>query len=154
MLHKRLGLAALVCVGAWCGSAAAWDRGERTDNAETTFASQLQGTWILVSVGGNGMKIDVPQGQAAVYIFKGDKFIADQGMRHDEGSYKLNETKMPKELDIIHLQGKDNQTIKFIYQLEGDTLKIAFGGQGGPNGPRPTGFDGKDVAIAIFKRKN
>src|SRR5580698_5931830 len=100
MLRKRLGLAALVCVAAWHNSAAAWDKGEPADNAETTIVGRLQGSWAMVSVEFMGMKIATPQGQEVTFTFKGDKFIVSQGMGQEEGSYKLNDRKMPKEIDL------------------------------------------------------
>lgn len=63
MLRKRLGLAALVCVAAWHNWAAAWDKGEPTDNTETTIVGRLQGSWAMVSVEFRGMKMDIPKGQ-------------------------------------------------------------------------------------------
>ena len=154
MWRKRLGLATLLCMMAWCGSAAARDRGEPTDNAETTIASRLQGSWVMVSVEIMGMKRDAPQGQEVVFTFKGNKLIISQGMgSEEEGAYKLNDSKLPKEIDLIDLKKNGKETLKGIYQLDGDTLKIAFSGPGGGGGPRPTAFTGKDVGVVIFKRK-
>jgi uncharacterized protein (TIGR03067 family) len=154
MVRKRLGLAALVWVAALCGSAAAWDKGESTDNAETTIASPLQGSWVMVSIEIMGMKVELPQGQEPVFTFKGDKLLVNQAMRKEEGAYKLNDSKMPKEIDLIDLNKNGKDTLKGIYRLEGDTLKIAFTGQGNGGSPRPTAFTGKDVGTVIFKRKN
>jgi uncharacterized protein (TIGR03067 family) len=154
MMCQRPGLAVLVGVAAWCGSAAAWDGGESTDNAETTIASSLQGSWVKVSIEFMGRKDVFPQ-ENLVYTFKGDKYIIKQAMRNIEGTYKFNDTKMPKEIDFINLGGMGNKTAKGIYQLDGDTLKIAFILQDdGLGGPRPTAFKDKDVVILTFQRKN
>jgi uncharacterized protein (TIGR03067 family) len=161
MTCKWLGLTALVCLAAWCGSAAAWDKGELTDNAETTIPSPLHGSWVLVSSEINGIKEVAPTGnEESVLTFNGDrfldKFIVKRGRQIEEGIYKLNDSKMPKEIDhIMKLERKYVKgvlTFKGIYRIEGDTLKLAFS----YSGPRPTAFESKDdnSVVMIFKRKN
>jgi len=152
MTRKLLGMAALLCLVALQSHAAARDKGSPTESDKTVVASRLQGTWVMVSIEIMGMKIEGPKGQELAFTFDGDKFIVHEAMHREEGSYKVDETKNPKAIDLVAPMGKMKETIKGIYQLEGDTLKIAFSPEG-PNGNRPTTFDAKVTAIIVFKRK-
>jgi uncharacterized protein (TIGR03067 family) len=152
MTRKLLGMAALLCLVAWQSHAVAWDKGTPTETGETTIASRLQGTWMLVSVEIMGMKIEGAMGQILAFIFDGNKCIVVENMSREEGSYKVDDTKTPKTIDLTPPMGKGMGTIKGIYQLDGDTLKIGISPEG-PNGNRPSGFDAKDVGIVVLKRK-
>jgi uncharacterized protein (TIGR03067 family) len=152
MTRKLLGMAALLCLVALQSHAAARDKGEPTESGETTLTGRLQGTWEMVTVEIMGMKIDAPKGQELAFTFDGNKFIVHEKMRREEGTYKVDDTKTPKAIDLTAPMGQAMQMIKGIYQLDGDTLKIAFAPEG-PNGNRPTAFDAKTTAVIVLKRK-
>jgi uncharacterized protein (TIGR03067 family) len=57
----------------------------------------------------------------------------------------------PKEIDIIFDEGGPRaETIKWIYELNGDTLKL--GGFQGPGQPRPKSFNDANCQWMVFKR--
>jgi uncharacterized protein (TIGR03067 family) len=148
MIRKLLGAATVLCVLAWT-SQAADDKQSDKDN--------LQGTWVLVLAEFGGMKIEPPKGKETLFTFKGDKVTTtgDPGEKDVEGTFKLDENKKPKEIDLVvpkQDKPKETETMKGIYQLDGDTLKMATP-EAGPSGPRPTSFDGKEVVVTTFKRK-
>ena len=112
---------------------------------------QLQGTWILSALEIDGKSIPAPAG-AGTFIFEKDKKLVmkEKGKKDKEGTFKLDARKSPRELDLIG--AKDKEVMQTIYQLEGDTLKLAFSSEG-PKGARPTAFDSKKAAIMVLKRQ-
>jgi uncharacterized protein (TIGR03067 family) len=145
-------LTVLASLLALSGLAAA-DQGERTDNSETTVAGQLRGTWVAVSLEHGGKKEDPPKGRELTFVFDGGKLLINEGNHPEEGSYKTNDSKSLREIDLIPPKKLKNnaETIKGIYRIDGDTLKLAFTHRGA----RPTGFDAKDEesGVITFKRK-
>jgi RNA polymerase sigma factor (sigma-70 family) len=132
----------------------AWQLSAQTPVAGNAGAKKdrdaLQGTWTVVSAQVNGQAIN-PNEEAAIkgkpVVFKGDKLIA----RH-EGDYKLDETKTPRELDMIPSEGppgEKGQTFRCIYELKGDDLKLTFNG---PNQPRPKAFDEEGAMALVLRR--
>jgi uncharacterized protein (TIGR03067 family) len=151
MARALLGMAALLSLLVLCSQTAA-DQGERTDNGETVLAAQLRGTWVAVSIEQAGRKEDPPKGQELTFTFEAVKVVINEGTRITEGTYITNDTKNPKEIDLIppkDLRGGD--PIKGVYRIDGDTLKLAFSRRGA----RPSTFDGKDNegGVITFKRK-
>src|SRR5437868_3984053 len=98
--------------------------------------AKLQGTWEVTSIQFGGKKIDLPPGAKMAFTFDGDKVSFDDGKMKKQGTYKLDETKKPPQIQI--LEG-DEVKMNGIYQIDGDTLKLA-GGMG-PKAPVPTSFD-------------
>jgi uncharacterized protein (TIGR03067 family) len=151
MKRSLRGMAVLLCV-AMAGSHAVGDGGERTDNAEIIVAGQLRGTWTVESFEIMGMNINpAMMGQQMSITFDNGKVVMKDGMRREESTYKLDDSKTPKAIDITSPPNQGNQMIKGIYKIESNTLKIAFPATG-PMNVRPTSFDGKDVGIMILKR--
>jgi uncharacterized protein (TIGR03067 family) len=151
MKRQLLGPASLACLLVLLSQAAA-DQSERSDNTETVVvAGQLRGTWVAVSMEQGGRKEQAPKDRELVFTFDAGKLIIIEGKHTEEGSYTINEAKALKEIDLIPPMGIKEATIKGIYQIDGDTLKLAFN----RGGARPTGFDGKDNdgGVIIFKRK-
>lgn len=122
---------------------------------------QLQGTWIVIAAIVDGKKIEVPAdkiGQAKM-VFKGDT-IAHHGLgngRVKTHKFKINPAKNPKELDVIlkgEEPGEKDQVKVWIYELEGDNLKLCSGKDG--DAPRPTAFvskPGSGALVLTLKRE-
>jgi uncharacterized protein (TIGR03067 family) len=151
MKRNLIVLAALFVAVAFPWAAPARDGGRPSETGEmTTLGDQLHGAWVVVSVEIMGMKIDNrPQGGEQILTFEKDgKVTMRDGMRNENGSYKLNDSPRPKEMDLTTPQ----ETMKGIYEVKGDTLRIAFPFNG-PNGARPKTFDEKEVGVVTLKRK-
>src|SRR5262245_72416 len=92
---------------------------------------KIKGTWSFVS-------IEVPKGEKGPpdealkemkMVFGEDKVTIKFGKDEDKpAAYQLDPSKKPKEIDIMP-EGKD-KTLKGIYTLEGDTLKMCVSEKG------------------------
>jgi uncharacterized protein (TIGR03067 family) len=73
-------------------------------------------------------------------IFDGDVIQTKFPMKSDKGRFKLDPSKAPKQItDTWDAETGIRDQGEGIYEFDGDTLKICFGGRGKP---RPTSFDG------------
>jgi uncharacterized protein (TIGR03067 family) len=134
---------ALSLLGASVGSAAGDKKG-------------IEGTWKLTSAKFGGKEEAVPEGKGVTLKFMaGGKMTADEGGgKTDVGTYKVDDTKKPKTLDLTMKKDGKQDTVLAIYEVAGDTLKIGFpddpkAGGGAP--PRPASFDGA-TGVLTFKR--
>ncbi len=138
-----LGLLAIVAL---VGAAAAEDKAD----ADLT---KIQGAWKLASLEIEGKTIPAPEG-AGIFIFGKDKKLVmkEKAKADKEGTFTMDASKDPKELDLIGGKDKEKEVMRTIYKLDGDTLKLAFSAEG-PKGGRPSSFDSKKAAIMILKRQ-
>src|SRR2546430_1528753 len=80
---------------------------------------KVQGAWKRVSVTSDGR--DYPEAAAQQQlIIKGDSYtIKAKDHKDQEGTFRLDPSKMPKEIDIIPSTGPNKgKTLKGIYKLE------------------------------------
>ena len=110
----------------------------------------LQGTWSMISCSQDGKPLPEDVIKSISVVVSGDKMTQIMGDQKHEHTYKLNPDKSPKEIDVDLGDGKVG---KGIYELKGDTFKVAHGSM--PDSPRPKNFtskEGSGVLIAEFKR--
>ena len=113
---------------------------------------KLQGTWVVKSMLEGGKEVPPPVKDTKL-TFAGDKWTQTGGPVKEEGTYRLDSTKKPKQIDVVvKRSGKDDLVLRGIYALESDSLKIGLSAQG-PKGPRPTSFDDKDAVVFILKKQ-
>jgi uncharacterized protein (TIGR03067 family) len=145
MLHKTFGITVLCCLAALYIQAS-------QDQAEKTDKEQLQGTWIMVSVEKDGKKVETPADKQTLMTFTGDKATFKSEKRNDDGTFKIDAAKKPKEIDLINpkADNKEMETIRAIYELTGDTLRMAFPAK--REAARPASFDAKEIVILTLKR--
>jgi uncharacterized protein (TIGR03067 family) len=150
MTRNLLGMAALLCLTALQVLAA--DDKKADDKSDK---DKLQGTWVLTSIEFKDMIVDAPKDKESTFTFKDDKITMKEGKTpKTEGTYKLDEKKNPKEIDVTAPKEdnpKEMETVKAVYTLDGDTLKLCMPNNG-PAGPRPKSLD-KDMGIMVLKRK-
>jgi uncharacterized protein (TIGR03067 family) len=110
----------------------------------------LQGTWSMVSGTQDGKPVPEDVIKRIKLVVSGDKMTQRMGDQKHEHAYKLNADKSPKEIDVDLGDGKVG---KGIYELKGDTFRVAHGSK--PDSPRPKDFtskEGSGVLVAEFKR--
>ena len=147
-MSKRL---AVVCLLRTPLAAGAFQRAEeRVQRAE----EKLAGTWQVVSVEADGQAVPAQQFRGLRMTFKAGKFTAQKGQGdRQEGTYKLDPSKSPKQIDISRKDGPAagrNQLA--IYSLAGNTLKICSDNS---DKDRPDGFTtrGKEGRVLMTLRR-
>jgi len=134
---------------------------------EETEKEKLLGTWVGTSIesGGHTERIRPADSDEAFFVFsKGGKVTMrrprffGESIRREEGTFKINATKTPKEIGlIVPEEGGKQKIVAAIYQLDGDTLKIAYSTLTGMEADRrPTSFDSTKqdfVMIMTLKRR-
>jgi uncharacterized protein (TIGR03067 family) len=114
---------------------------------------KLEGKWILTSLLRDG-KADESM-KDAIREHKGDKYsLAPKEGKAVDGTIKIDASKSPKTMDMMPSEGRyKGKTLQGIYEIDGDTLKIAFAE---PGKERPTAFEskpGSGVVLAIHKKE-
>jgi uncharacterized protein (TIGR03067 family) len=108
----------------------------------------IEGTWRLIDGEFNGEKIK-PSTQLLMTICKGNYTIAELGGSTERGNYRIDTTRKPPHLD--RSPSINSGAEKFIYQIDGSTLKTA-GIATADEVRRPQGFNDKGVVVLIYKR--
>ncbi len=105
--------------------------------------ARLKGAWEVTSLTFGGKKIELPA--KTKFTFDGEKVRFESGNEKKEGTIKLDENKKPKQFTI-----SENGKVQMsgIYQLDGDTLKMA----GGNPSKVPSGFDDDKAGLFTLKR--
>jgi uncharacterized protein (TIGR03067 family) len=105
--------------------------------ARADDSKDMQGTWVVVSSERDGVTGDNPDDKLVV---KGDKIMIMRSStnREDPVTFKLDAAQKPKHLNLTT---PGRQSIKGIYELQGDNLKICFGK---PGSERPADFKTKE----------
>jgi uncharacterized protein (TIGR03067 family) len=130
-------------VGLLVAAAQAQDKSAKGDK------EKLQGTWVLVSGEHDGQPIPEEVAKTVKLVFVGDKVTLHHNDQKNEGTFKVAPDKKPKELDL----DMDSGAVKGIYQLDGDTLKLA---NAKPGEERPKEFpkkEGSGLTVATLKRQ-
>jgi uncharacterized protein (TIGR03067 family) len=123
------------------------------DAASKKDLERMQGTWKLVSAIQDGTALSEDKVKQTTIVIKDDTFRFP-GLAEDatsrEGTFKLDATKSPKEMDTISTK---KEVMLGIYELDGDRYKVCFA----PTGkPRPSEFAsklGSGNLLQVWKRK-
>jgi uncharacterized protein (TIGR03067 family) len=109
----------------------------------------LQGTWQVTSFESKGEAVPEDMAKMMKVTFKDDTFSMSDGKKTEGGKFKLEAGKKPKVLDLQ--LDRTNDTAPFIYELDGDMLKLCWNK---PGGERPKEFTGKGTGgYMVLKRE-
>jgi uncharacterized protein (TIGR03067 family) len=108
----------------------------------------LQGTWGLVSLDRGGISSGMAKERAIKAIIAKDRWTFRVKDKFDRAGYKMvvNPASKPKTLDLIR-PGSKTPTIRAIYFLDGEVLKICYGRRG--ERPKAIG-NGKDPDVLVM----
>jgi uncharacterized protein (TIGR03067 family) len=107
----------------------------------------IEGTWRFTEFEVNGEKWKLSGQNVMIFHRKTYTYYVSGGVTID-GNYRIDTTCKPPHLDYI-LWLRTVGTGEYIYQIDGDTLKIGF--RTDAKG-RPQGFNDKDIRIETYKR--
>jgi uncharacterized protein (TIGR03067 family) len=127
------------------------------DDASKKDQEQMQGEWTLTKQTRDGK--DMPEENLkATRTVKDNTFTikgeSDRGPFTTQGEFKLDASKSPKEIDFTFKTDEGEQTIKAIYELDGDTLKTCYNPT--PGAERPKKMESKEdsgIFISVWKKK-
>jgi RNA polymerase sigma factor (sigma-70 family) len=117
----------------------------------------IQGTWKVVSIEMDGKKD--PEGEEfdlirkAKITFTKEKHVMQLGGGEKEYTYKLDPKQKPKAID---LEREGEASVRAVYMLDGDTLKICAANAGKGGGDRPTEVateEGDGRLLVVLKRE-
>jgi uncharacterized protein (TIGR03067 family) len=100
----------------------------------------LQGNWAVVQTERGGRTPPAELLKTLKVVFKGNTLRMSDSKRGESATFKLDNAKMPHEIDLVFKEGPNEdveRTALGIYELNGDSLKLAWRKDGGP---RPTEF--------------
>ena len=109
----------------------------------------IEGTWQMVDISDAGQKRE-PGVERCIQIFRGGKWsYSEAGRPSTAGTYTTDKTRVPAFLDESYGTSLE-EARKYIYRIEGDTLRTAF--RNANEGERPTSFDEPRLYIMTWKR--
>jgi uncharacterized protein (TIGR03067 family) len=116
---------------------------------------RLQGTWVLVSMEREGEQVPAEDIKGGTVTYEGNRATIRAGETvRRRGIVTLNPARTPKAINTWDQDGPyEDQTVPGIYELEGETLRLAFSR---PGQERPTAFatrEGPAVLLCVYKRK-
>jgi uncharacterized protein (TIGR03067 family) len=115
---------------------------------------KLQGTWEMVEAERGGQKVGEELGKVKL-SFQGDALVLTMGGEDKQATFKLDPTQKPKAIDVMPQDGSEKgKTLRAIYSLDGDTLKLCLDDRGDQE--RPTEFTtkgGTSLMLLVLKRQ-
>jgi uncharacterized protein (TIGR03067 family) len=137
-------LAAVVLVGAALLSVGVAAGGDAKADLK-----KFAGTWAVESAKKEGKAPPEGELDKVRFVFTGDKLTVKHGDKEEEGTFKIDSSKKPRQIDVM-IKGKTHEG---IYAFEGGKLKICVVDEGGT---RPTKFEsaeGSKTMVIVLKRE-
>jgi uncharacterized protein (TIGR03067 family) len=123
------------------------------DDAAKIDTDKLQGVWKTISVESDGKKMPEDGVKDIRLTVKGDRMIFKAENKEEEATFKLDVTQKPRALDWTIKIGDKVETVKLIYDLRGDDLKIC-GGKVGKDRPKEFAAKaGSGLNLIVLKRE-
>lgn len=126
----------------------------RPDDAAEKDLKALVGKWKVEKAELGGQDAMSFAKDVKLELLDGGKYKLDLLGQKDEGTFTVDPSKSPKEMDIKGTDGPNKgKTIKCIYKIDGDTATLCYelGGDG-----RPTKFETKPESkqfLVVYKRE-
>jgi uncharacterized protein (TIGR03067 family) len=117
------------------------------DKAGADELKPLQGTWRIVSTETEGSAITPEDMARIVLTISNNTYNVDNNGRIDEGSFTVDPSKAPKQMEI---QTGAGRTMPAIYEMDGDNLKVCYPRRGGQ---RPESFKGGATSLLIVYKR-
>jgi uncharacterized protein (TIGR03067 family) len=113
---------------------------------------RMRGTWVLVSLEENGKTATEARAKEFKVTIDGERYVFTVGSEVAKGYCKLDPTKKPRAMDIIHEEGPlKGKTKLAVYDFDGDLFKVAVAK---PGQDRPEGFaPAAGVLVEVWKRE-
>lgn len=115
--------------------------------AESKESKELHGTWQAIKLEADGETGPKDVTAKVRWIFKGNEYVGVSPEMNFKGTYTINPTKKPKEIDL--LPAGATKAMLAIYRIEGEQLMLCIGQ------PRPSDFvtkEGSGRRLYILKR--
>jgi uncharacterized protein (TIGR03067 family) len=143
---KLLALTLVACAGLTLAAGA-------PDDPAKSDADKLQGIWKVASIETDGKKMPEDAVKTVRMTVKGDRIFLREENKEEEASFKIDSALTPKTMDLTIRAGEKMETVKFIYELRGDDLKIC-GGRAGKDRPKDFAAKaGSGLTLMAFKRE-
>jgi uncharacterized protein (TIGR03067 family) len=100
----------------------------------------LQASWAVVQMERGGRNPPADLLKSMKVVIKGDTLTMSDDKRGESATFKFDRAKKPHEIDLVFKEGPKGdveRTALGIFELDGDSLKLAWRKDGGP---RPTEF--------------
>jgi uncharacterized protein (TIGR03067 family) len=89
--------------------------------------AKFEGTWQVVSLEVDGMKIPQETIKESKLIIKGKEFTMKEKIAIYKGTFSIEPSKKPKTIDIKFTEGPEKgNTSLGIYEIDGDDLKLCL----------------------------
>jgi uncharacterized protein (TIGR03067 family) len=128
------------------------------DDKTEAEVKKLEGAWEIVALVLGSKRIEAPKsGNGGGFVFAKDMKLTlkDPGKPDKPGTYTIDAGANPKQIDLIESKegnGKPGEKLQGIYEIDGDSLKLALSAEGS-KGKRPSTFQGENVMILHLKRQ-
>jgi len=98
---------------------------------------RMKGKWEVGSLEANGAVIPSENSAGVTLTITGDKYSVAMESEIDHGTYSIDATKSPKEMDIRPEIGPGaGKVVKAIYEFNGDKLRVCYALQDGTERPK------------------
>jgi len=121
---------------------------------------KLRGTWLTVSLVNDGQtvadeKTPPAEGATAKLAYEGNRWLIRVGEKTVAGgTFAIDATKGPKEIDILDDTGVKNEKTRLgIYEVDGDTYKYCLAPPGKPRPKDFTSKPGSGASLGVMKRE-
>ena len=125
-----------------------------SQNTRADDAKAMEGTWKVESAEAGGKPLELADLMAVVLKITGTRYEVTIKDKLDGGTLALDEKQTPKTLDATDTEGDDvGKVVKAIYEVSGETMKVAYTLDGGE---RPKEFatkEGSPVLLVTYKRE-